>query len=354
MSQAEAVAALAAARLALGTVRTKSGTGGVGTVIDQSVKPGTRVPPGSTIDLVVAASGRTVKVPDVVGDDRDKAVRKLREKNLQPGRVTAKPSCEDAGEVVAQNPPEDARVAEGTAVDLVVASMGDGVPVPSLTDLSQADAERLLRARGLAVKRVRREETDRRPPGTVIGQQPKPNTLLAQGCPVELQVAAAVPTVRVPSFLGAAERDARQQLPSGVGAMFSDFALGTVTYRETREAAAGTIIGQDPRPGTRVPARSATAVNLIVASAPSGSGDSGKGGVRPYPPDRDVSSRLSVTVPDVRNRTLKVASRILSDAGLKYTVVSGDSDTVREQSPDPGTSVRRGSTISLTMHYVIK
>jgi len=146
-----------------------------GTVIDQSVKPGTRVPPASTIDLVVAASGNIVKVPDLVGDDREKAVRKLREKNLQPGRVTARPSCEDAGEIVAQNPPEDARVSEGTAVDLVVASTGSGIPVPKLTDLQQADAERLLRERGLAVKRVRREETDRRPPGTVIGQQPKPD-----------------------------------------------------------------------------------------------------------------------------------------------------------------------------------
>jgi beta-lactam-binding protein with PASTA domain len=334
-------------------VQPRSGVGNAGTVVDQSVKPGTRVPPGSTIDLIVAASGRTVKVPDLVGDDREKAVRKLREKNLQPGRVTARPSCEDAGEVVEQNPAEDARVAEGTAIDLVVASTGAGIPVPNLTDLPQADAERLLRERGLVVKRVRREETDRRPPGTVIGQEPKPNTPLAQGCSVELRVAAAVPTARVPRFVGTSEREARQQLPSGVGALFSDFKLGTITYQETRDAAAGTVIGQDPRPGTEVPARSATPVNLIVATARSGSGDSGGGG-RPYPSDPDMSSRLPVTVPDVRNRTLKVASRLLSDAGLKYTVVGGDSDTVREQSPGPGASVRRGSTVSLTMHDIIR
>jgi beta-lactam-binding protein with PASTA domain len=352
MSQADAIAALTSAGLALGNVQTRSGAGRAGTVIDQSVKPGTRVPPASTIDLVVAASGNIVKVPDLVGDDREKAVRKLREKNLQPGRVTARPSCEDAGEIVAQNPPEDARVSEGTAVDLVVASTGSGIPVPKLTDLQQADAERLLRERGLAVKRVRREETDRRPPGTVIGQQPKPDTLLAQGCPVELRVAAAVPTARVPRFVGTTEREARQQLPSGVGALFSDFKLGTITYQETRDAAAGTIIGQDPRPGTEVPARSATPVSLIVATAPSGSGDSG--GARPYPPDPDMSSRLSVTVPDVRNRTLKVATRMLIDAGLKSTVAGGDSDTVRDQSPGPGTSVRRGSTVTLRMHDVIK
>src|SRR4029450_12565173 len=88
MSQADAIAALTSARLALGNVQTRSGGGRAGTVIDQRVKPGTRVPPGSPIDLVVAASGNTVKVPDLVGDDREKAVRKLREKNLQPGRVT--------------------------------------------------------------------------------------------------------------------------------------------------------------------------------------------------------------------------------------------------------------------------
>jgi hypothetical protein len=45
---------------------------------------------------------------------------------------------------------------------------------------------------------------------------------------------------------------------------------------------------------------------------------------------------------------------MLIDAGLKSTVAGGDSDTVREQSPGPGASVRRGSTVSLTMHDVIK
>ena len=106
------------------------------------------------------------------------------------------------------------------------------------------------------------------------------------------------------------------------------------------------MIGQDPKPGTEVPARSATTVNLIVAARGTGSGDSSSGGGRADPGGKiggaDLSRRLSVAVPDVRNRTLKEASRILADAGLGYTVVSGDSDTVRAQSPEPGASVRRG------------
>jgi serine/threonine-protein kinase len=357
MSQADAVSALEKAGLALGTVQRRIGPQSPGTVIGQSVKAETQVARGSTVDLVIAtAGGKPVKVPDLVGDDQQKATRKLQEKQLQPGAVRTRASCETPGEVIEQNPREDEKVPAGTAVDLVVARSGGGTSVPDVRRLSQSDAEQTLRARGLVVKKVRSQQTDSQPAGTVVGQRPKPDTPLAQGCPVELDVAAAAPKVSVPTFVGMSEGDARSRLPHGAGALFSDFSLGTVSYQETREVAAGTVISQRPEPGIQVSARSATPVNLVIARSASGSdqpppdggGDRGSGspGVNRGGIDRRVSL---VTVPDVRQRTYQEAEKILADAGLRCTIAAGNAGVVTKQSLEPGATARRGQTVSVTL-----
>jgi beta-lactam-binding protein with PASTA domain len=229
--------------------------------------------------------------------------------------------------------------------------------MPDVRRLSQSDAEGTLRARGLVVKKVRSQQTDSEPGGTVVGQRPKPNTPIAQGCPVELDVAAAVRKVAVPSFIGMSEGDVRSRLPHGVGALFSDFSLGTISYRETRDVAAGTVISQQPDPGVQVPARSATPVNLLIArasesdQAPPGGGDdrgsgSGSSGVNRGGIDRRVSL---VTVPDVRKRTYQEAEKILADAGLRCTIAAGNAGVVTKQSLEPGATARRGQIVSVTL-----
>jgi beta-lactam-binding protein with PASTA domain len=147
--------------------------------------------------------------------------------------------------------------------------------------------------------------------------------------------------VAVPSFLGITEQQVRNQLPSGVTGFFGDFRLGTITYRAIRGATAGTVIEQDPSPGTQVPRRSATAINLVIAGSGSSDGSGGKGVAPDYP----------VTVPNVTDRSVAEATRILRGAGLRAEVAEGDPRNgkarVYKQFPVKDTRVQRGSVVRL-------
>ena len=217
-------------------------------------------------------------IPNLIGDSRDHAVEDIRDERLQVGEIQEQPGCEP-GRVIAQSPQKDTRVPEGSVVSMTVAVAGPrAVPVPQVAGLHQARAEATLRERGLRAGRVNRTETDRQPPETVIAQAPRPNAMLPPGCPVDLEVAAPIPLVIVPRFVGLTEEQARQRLPRGVVGAFSPLRLGEVTYRDyatvygtTRRAAAitvPTVIEQRPAADTQV--RRGTAVDLVVLRPPVG------------------------------------------------------------------------------------
>ena len=66
--------------------------------------------------------------------------------------------------------------------------------------------------------------------------------------------------------------------------------------------------------------------------------------------DSDSNSSNYITVPDVRNKTVAEAEKILSDAGFKTkTYVNGDSNTilVDDQNPKPGSQLPKNSLIVL-------
>jgi len=161
-------------------------------------------------------------------------------------------------------------------------------------------------------------------------------------------VAVPVPLVAVPSFLGITEQQVRNQLPSGVTGFFGDFRLGTITYRASRGAKSGTVIEQDPSPGTQVPRRSATAINLVIVGSGSSGGSGGKGVAPDYP----------VTVPKVTERSVAEATRILRGAGLRAEVAEGDplggKARVYRQLPLTGTRVQRGSVVRLYLQHQVE
>ena len=282
--------------------------------------------------------GKPVKVPDVTGDDRDKAVRKLDEKKLRLGRVIPQPTCDDIGKVLGQSPHEGTKVPEGSSVDITIGSAEDGIRVPDVRGLTLRDAEQRLRSVGLVVKKVERQESER-PPGIVVSQRPKDDKVIARGCPMELVVAIPVPQVTVPSLVGLTEQQVRSQLPSGVAGYLGDFRLGAIIYRASRQVAAGTVIGQDPPAGTQVPRRQGTSINLVIAGAGGHAGEPTGGGSD------------SVTVPGVTRRSVNDAVQILRGLGLRPEIAEGDTlngkGVVYKQSPAAGTSVPKGSVVKL-------
>lgn len=63
--------------------------------------------------------------------------------------------------------------------------------------------------------------------------------------------------------------------------------------------------------------------------------------------DQNSSNNSNITLPDIRNKTVSEAKKILENAGLKCNV-SGSSDSlVSDQMPKPGTSLKSGSIVKL-------
>jgi len=123
---------LAESDLRLGTVEERDSPHEKGIVLAATPKPGTQVPPGSTVSLVVA-SGWSV-VPDVRGLDIRDARQKVTDAGLVVGRVR-RPSSSAAGHLVVARtrPAAGTRVPVGTRVHVVLTRSADPAPRPSRT-----------------------------------------------------------------------------------------------------------------------------------------------------------------------------------------------------------------------------
>ncbi|MGI9164835.1 MAG: PASTA domain-containing protein [Pyrinomonadaceae bacterium] len=269
--------------------------------------------------------GKPVTIPSMKGDKPESALAELRKKNLQ-GQLREQAECEATGRVLFTQPPSGEKVPPGTLVTVYVSAPGENrVTMPPLKGADQRVAKQQLDSIGLRAN-VKTRETDRSAPYTVIGQKPDPGRQIPSGCSVELTVAIPIPPVTVPTYIG---RNIGQVYYTSDG-----LSLGNVVEVESRQPG-GTVVDQSPRPGEVVPR--GTRLNLVVVVS-------------------------LVTVPNVSLCTdndgsqycqysFEQAVRQLRAAGLDYEVVEGDSrnseSRVRNQSPEAGTRVRRGTKVRL-------
>lgn len=101
-----------------------------GTVLEQSPAPGTALPPGATVALVISSGPgettttlpATTTVPDVVGQRLAKALLLLARAGLQGNAAASIPNDDPgrAGTVASQTPPAGSEAARGATVDLTV------------------------------------------------------------------------------------------------------------------------------------------------------------------------------------------------------------------------------------------
>lgn len=153
--------------LALGDIKSRRSNRASGTVLSQSPGANMAVEPGTEVDVEVA-QGKLVNVPDLLTQDRDRAESMLKEKELELGQVTLKPSSREGGSVLEQSLQPGSMASPGSKVDLVVASdrvnniSGIGtvtanklrrIGVKGIKSLADADPE--------SVRRVTRGETEK-------------------------------------------------------------------------------------------------------------------------------------------------------------------------------------------------
>ncbi len=126
-----------------------------GSVIGTDPAAGTERRAGSAIALTVS-KGRPVDVPDVTGEDLDRAKSDLEDAGLKVRIASEQVNSEfDKGQVAQQTPAGRSQAAEGDTVTLTLSKGPEMVEVPNVTGNSVDDARNTLEKAGFKVEEDR-------------------------------------------------------------------------------------------------------------------------------------------------------------------------------------------------------
>ena len=164
-----------------------------GKIISQNPVAGVEVPVGSSVDLGVSAGLPFVTVPAVVGADQSVAQTDILNTGLVVGFVTGIESdTAPIGEVINQSPAGGAGVSPGTEVDLGVSVGINGLVVPNLVGMLQANAEQEILNASLTIGSVSFANSNAVPTGVVLDQSPVAASLSANNWPVDFVVSSGI------------------------------------------------------------------------------------------------------------------------------------------------------------------
>jgi serine/threonine-protein kinase len=156
-----------------------------GAAVRLNPAPGTQLPIGAVVVIVLSKGAAPKPVPNVVGQPHDQAVQALTQAGFQP---FDEPATFDGqtpgGNVIATTPAAGTIVQPGDSKRVGV-QISNGVTVPSLTGQSAQQATQALQQLGLQVQ-VQALAND--PNGQVFTQSPGPGTLVAPNSTVTIGV----------------------------------------------------------------------------------------------------------------------------------------------------------------------
>ncbi len=208
-----------------------------------------------------------------------------------------------------------------------VAFVNQGIPVPDVVGLEQAQAENILKAEGFRVEVEAEEYSDTVEAGHVISQKPGAGKKLKGDGTVRLVISRGSNKVTVPDLVGQTVGYAESKLQE----------VGLSPDRQpdaySDSVAEGSIISQEPPAGTEV--QKGSSVKYVVSKGPE-------------PP-------AQVTVPDLRGETVDAAEALLANAGLSLGSVTEEfSSTVPagqviSQNPAANQTVDEGSAVSIVV-----
>ena len=152
-----------------------------------------------------------ITMPDgIVGAKLDDAKKILIDLGLTP-QIEYETSLQyEEGTVISASVPTGTELAEGDTVVLTVAQSTDGVLVPIVTGLSQAEARSNLEQHGFQVS-ILQAESATVEKGNVISQSPEGDTYAPPGSTIMITVSSggtASDKISVPSVIGKSEMDA--------------------------------------------------------------------------------------------------------------------------------------------------
>lgn len=193
------------------------------------------------------------------------------------------------------------------------------VQVPTITGLTERQAERALRNAGLEVGSVDTDASDDVAEGRVISQDPAQGQSIDPGSTVDFVVSSGQAQVQLPDVVGDDRFDAQSTLRDlGVRVRFEE---------RTSDEDQDQVLEMQPPAGTSVDPDST--VTLFWSSGPS-------------------------QIPDVVGETQQSAEQILRDAGFQVAVEEDDeteaeAGTVLSQDPSAGGTANQGTTVTIVV-----
>jgi eukaryotic-like serine/threonine-protein kinase len=270
-------------------------------------------------------------MPNVIGLREDQARARLAEAQLEAD-VDRRPSRRPRGIVFAQVPGAGAQLDEGERVEILVSSQLARIPVPSVEDLSAAEARERLEAAGFEV-RARRVFAGA-PRGRVIEQDPRGGDRAPRGSTVELIVSKGRNLNRVPDVIGMQEDQAVRALRARefVPRIFD------VPSEEPR----GTVVAQVPRGGVLGPPDARVRINVS-------SGDPASTATERQQTEPGAAVRVPNVVGLPQTSALGRLRRVGLNGIVTYARSSRPRGGVVRQVPAAGTSVARGSDVRIVV-----
>ncbi len=206
---------------------------------------------------------------------------------------------------------------------LLFANSNDRITIPNVAGMSVEEAEEALREKGFENVEVAEEPTPSSEveEGKVAGTDPESGETVSPDTEITILVSSGPEMVEMPDLVGMSQQDALGEINR------SGLARGEITHEESEEPQ-GTVLSTDPEAGTEV--EPGTKVNLVIAKASN-----------------------KVEVPSLAGMNQDQASERLAELGLTLSAQTQETDqatpgTAISQSPEAGSKVERGSTVTVT------
>ncbi len=161
-----------------------------GFVFDQYPKKGAEISADAEVQFIVSSGPESFKLPNVYNSSEKKATDDLENAGLVVERDYAFSDEVDEGRVIETNPKRDTMVVKGDTVTIIISNGPENTQsvVPSLINLTQAEALKKLEDAGLTLGIVSNDYSDAYKAGTVMYQNYEKGTKLDKGTAVDITI----------------------------------------------------------------------------------------------------------------------------------------------------------------------
>jgi len=211
--------------------------------------------------LPLYVSGSERQIPNVVGKQKDEAIRILEDAGLSPIVQTSRFDQKyEKDHVIFQNPLPYKTVKTDRRIYLTISGGDPQIKMPSLIGKTIRDATITLERVGLTIGKIDSVESEF-PSGTIVEQEILQGREITKGSPVnfKLSVGPQVGMIRVPNLLGKSLFEAESMLKN------NSLRLGSRTYIHSPSLLPNTVVDQQPSESTLI--KVGDSVNVVLTQS---------------------------------------------------------------------------------------